>query len=181
MASSSSSAPTKKAGDNSRGRVGDNSSVKRQQSFSESSRGRSRAFGRFSRGQRQPGQRSNRESLQNVQCYRCKKYGHYQSHCWSAQDRNSNEASSSLNAPSSSKYGNLFMVHNWRGRGRSGGFRGRGKASDNSRGRAGDNSSVKRQQSFSESSKGGSRAFGRFSRGQRQPWWRSNRKSLQNV
>ncbi|XP_039128903.1 uncharacterized protein LOC120265040 [Dioscorea cayenensis subsp. rotundata] len=53
---------------------------------------------------------------------------------------------------------------NWRGKGTFGGLRGRGRSGDNSRG--GDQRpSIQRQQNFSESSRLGSREFGRYSRG----------------
>lgn len=43
------------------------------------------------RGQRQlGGQRFGRGELQNVQCFKCKKFGHYQSHFYS-QGRNVDE------------------------------------------------------------------------------------------
>ncbi|XP_039118662.1 uncharacterized protein LOC120254665 [Dioscorea cayenensis subsp. rotundata] len=83
-----------------------------QQYTNERGRGGPRFFGRVSRGQRQYGQRGARGGFQNVQCFKCKKYGHYQSHCWSTQSRNSDEGSSSSVNMSSIDYGSLFMVHN---------------------------------------------------------------------
>lgn len=98
-------------GDNSRSGVQRQGMQQRQQSINESVKGGLRPFRRFSRDQRQCSQRFG-SGLQNIQCFKCKKCGHYQSHCWSSQGRNSDEGSNSSNTPSSSDYGNLFMVHN---------------------------------------------------------------------